>query len=140
MVAADGRGVELADPGAIGARSAARTEALAADASRPEAKAIAALLRALPPARRAELATADIRALVAPASPELADPAAPAGPLRTVTTVETHALAGGRPVPIDRPWRLDTASGLVPTETPPTRQLDSGHHARRPVEEKAAQR
>src|SRR3546814_7583872 len=70
LVAADGRSVELADPDAIGARIAARTEALAADASRPEAKAIAALLRALPPARRAELATADIRALVAPASPE----------------------------------------------------------------------
>src|SRR3546814_17708675 len=51
--------------------------------------------------------------LVAPASPELAEPAAPDGPLRTVTTVETHDLAGGRTVQIDRLWRIDTASGLV---------------------------
>src|SRR3546814_5483787 len=56
LVAADGRPVELAAPNALGARITGRTDALAPDPPRPEARAIAALLQGLSPAQRAELA------------------------------------------------------------------------------------
>src|SRR3546814_10800361 len=79
---------------------------------------------------------ADLRARVAPASPELAEPAAPDGPLRTVTTVETHDLAGGRTVQIDRLWRIDTASGLVLREQQQSWTQEPGSDARTLVEER----
>jgi len=136
LVAADGRRVELADPAALGARITERTEALAADASRPEARAIAALLQGLSPAQRAELATADIRALVAPANPGLAVPSATDGPLRTVTKVEKDDIAGGQAVEIDWLWQVDTASGLVVREQQQSWMGEPESDARMLVEER----
>lgn len=136
LVAADGGRVELADPNSLGARITERTEALAADASRPEARAIAALLQGLSPAQRAELATADIRALVAPANPDLAAPSAADGRLRTVTKVERGDIAGGQAVEIDWLWQVDTASGLVVREQQQSWTTEAGAGARTLVEER----
>src|SRR3546814_13495292 len=121
LVAADGRRVELADPNALGARITGRTEALAADASRPEARAIAALLQGLSPAQRAELAPADIRPLVAPAHRDLAAPSAPDGRLRTVPKVARDDIAAGQAVANDWPWQVDTSPVPLVSDQPPDR-------------------
>lgn len=121
LVSTDGRSVELADPDGLWARVAARTEALGAKASRPEARAVAAMLAALPAEERAEMAAADIRALVAPANEALAQSGADAGVAagdgrRTVTRVDADGIAaagGDRPLRIESSWTIDTATGLV---------------------------
>jgi hypothetical protein len=99
---------------------AARTEALGAKASRPEARAFAAMLAALPPEERAAMAAADIRALVAPANDALASGdtrAVTAGDgRRTVTRIEADALHVAdreRPLRIESTWTIDEATGLV---------------------------
>lgn len=117
LVSADGHSVELADPDGLWARVAARTEALGAQASRPEARAFAAMLAALPPEERAAMAAADIRALVAPANDALAPGGTAAGDgRRTVTRIESDALRaadGERPLRIESTWTIDEATGLV---------------------------
>lgn len=112
LVSPDGRTVDLADPKALSDRVIDRTEAFAAESGRPEAKAIAAMLGAMSPDERAVLASADIRALVAPANGALAAPAGPNDPVGTVATVETADI-GGAPVETRTRWQIDAASGLV---------------------------
>jgi hypothetical protein len=121
IVSADGHSVELADPDGLWARVAARTEALGAKASRPEARAFAAMLAALPPEERAAMAAADIRALVAPANDALASGGTSAAVTagdgrRTVTRIEADALHVAdreRPLRIESTWTIDEATGLV---------------------------
>lgn len=123
LVAADGSRIDPVDPEALWERVTARIQAMAAAAERPEAQQVARLLAALPPAEREKLATADVRALVAPANADI--PAFPAvgvtvrqdGALRIVARTEKSALAtkAGPPQPldIDRSWAIDAATGLL---------------------------
>ncbi len=125
LVAADGGQVDLVDPEGLWERVTARIQTMGAAAGRPEAKQMAQLVAALPAAERDRLASADIRALVAPANRAI--PAAqtafsatvstmPSATLRTITKVEHDAVpagAGGRPLEIDSLWTIDTATGLV---------------------------
>lgn len=125
LVAADGGQVELVDPEGLWERVTARVQAMGAAAGRREANQMAQLIAALPAAERDRLASADIRALIAPANRVI--PAAPAsfstvistlpgGTLRTITSVEHDAVpagAAGQPVEIENRWTVDTATGLV---------------------------
>ncbi|MDO9337638.1 MAG: hypothetical protein Q7T61_14675 [Caulobacter sp.] len=125
LVAADGSQVDLVDPEGLWERVTARMQAMGAAAGRPEAKQVAQLVAALPAAERDRLASADIRALVAPANRAI--PAAstsfsatvstmPSATLRTITQVEHDAVpagAAGQPLEIESLWTIDTATGLV---------------------------
>ncbi len=125
LVAADGSQVDLVDPEGLWERVTARMQTMGAAAGRPEAKRMAGLVAALPAAERDRLASADIRALVAPANRAI--PAAstsfsatvstmPSDTLRTITKIEHDAVpagATGQPLEIDSLWSIDTATGLV---------------------------
>lgn len=128
LVAADGRRVDLVDPDGLWERVIARIEAAGAQGGRPEAKQLAQLVAALPAAERDRLATADIRALVAPANGDIPIRTQDAGASvsmrhdgtkQTIAKVE-HALAAigaaERPLEIDTLWTVDTATGLVVRE------------------------
>lgn len=126
LVAADGSSIDLVDPDGLWARVMAQTEAMAAAADQPEAKRAAQLLAALSPADRERLATADIRALVAPANSDI--PAVPGegvsvrqdGALRTIARTEQGDLAArtgaAQRVEVERHWTVDTATGLLVAE------------------------
>lgn len=128
LVAADGSQVDLVDPEGLWERVIARIQTMGAAAGRPEAKQLAELVAALPAADRDRLASADIRALVAPANRAIpaaatSDSAAistmPGGTLRTITKVERDAVPAGaasQPLEIDSLWTIDTATGLVMRE------------------------
>jgi len=128
LVAPDGSRVDLVDPDGLWARVTARIEAVGAKSGRPEAKQLAQLVAALPATERDRLASADIRALVAPANGAIpvsaqADGASVSimhdGPLQTIAKVEHDAapVAGtAKPLEIDNLWTVDTATGLVMRE------------------------
>jgi len=128
LVAPDGSRIDMVDPDGLWERVTARIEAVGAKAGRPEARQLAQLIAALPAAERDKLATADIRALVAPANGAIplsaqADGASISithgGALQTIAKVERDSapVAGAaKPLEIDNLWTVDTATGLVMRE------------------------
>ncbi len=128
LVAPDGSRIDLVDPEQLWARVTARIETTGAGAGRPEARRMAELIAALPAAERDRIATADIRALIAPANHAIparapADGASVSiahdGALQTIARVEQAvAPVGGaeQPLAIDNLWTIDTATGLVMRE------------------------
>ncbi len=148
LVAPDGSGVDLIDPDAQWARVLGKVQDMGASAARAEAKQIASLLAALPPAERDKLATSDIRALVAPANPAVpvaSDETAGVtltqdGNRRFVTKVERSALEGttsGTPkqLRMATSWTIDTATGLVMGESRKTWMAGAAGTDERLVEE-----
>lgn len=125
LVAPDGSRIDLVDPAGLWERVTARMQATGAEAGRPEAKQLAQLIAALPAAERDRLATADIRALVAPANgaipvAALGDGANVSmthdGPLRTIAKAERGAIpaaGAAQPLDTDHVWTIDTMTGLV---------------------------
>lgn len=125
LVAPDGSRIDLVDPAGLWERVTARMQATGAEAGRPEAKQLAQLIAALPAAERDRLATADIRALVAPANSAIpvVVPGNDAsvsithdGPLRTIAKAERGmipAAGAAQPLDTDHVWTIDTATGLV---------------------------
>lgn len=148
MVAPDGREIDMIDPDGLWQRVAARTEAFGDDAARAEARKIATLIAALPPADRDRLASADVRAIVAPANDAipamLADEGASVrrdGPNRTVAKVESDAAApvsqhGDHIVRSDMLWTIDTATGLVMRERRQSWAVSPGGGDRTLIEER----
>ncbi|WP_374524363.1 hypothetical protein [Sphingopyxis sp.] len=145
LVAADGGRVDMIDPDAQWARVLGKVQSMGAGAGQGEAKQVAGLLASLPPAERDKLATADIRALVAPANPALADGASDlkveqAGNRRTITRIERPAAAGGPdarpPIEIATSWTIDTATGLILGERRATWVAGENGSERRLVEER----
>lgn len=128
LVAPDGRRIDLVDPEQLWERVTARIEATGAAAGRPEGRRLAQLIAALPATERDRLATADIRALVAPANDAipLAVPSDGAsvsmmhdGAQQTIAKIERDTAAVGgksQPIEIDNLWTVDTATGLVVRE------------------------
>lgn len=128
LVAPDGSRIDLVDPEQLWGRVTARIEATGAEAGRPEARRLAELIAALPAAERDRIATADIRALIAPANhaiPVQAPADGPSvsithdGPLQTIARVERVAAPVGgaeQPLAIDNLWTVDTGTGLVMRE------------------------
>lgn len=148
LVAPDGRRVDLVDPDALWARVTARIEAVGAKSGRPEARQLAQLVAALPTAERDRLASADIRALVAPANSAipvsaLADGASVSmmhdGALQTIAKVERDSapIAGAaKPLEIDNLWTVDTATGLVMREQRQSWMVEAEGDGRTLVEER----
>lgn len=149
LVDADGREVALADPEALWARVAERTQGLAARSGAPEAQRVGALLAALPDAERDKLVTADIRALIAPANtaiPVTASGGASVsirhdGALMTVASVEKTMVNGAgdsaaAPLDVDMVWTVDTAKGLVLWEHRQSWIAEPGSETRTLVEER----
>ncbi|MBL8652027.1 MAG: hypothetical protein JNL35_16685 [Sphingopyxis sp.] len=148
LVDADGRSVVLADPAQLWAQVAESTQAMAADAKAPEAQQVAALLAALPDAERDRLVTADIRALIAPASTEI--PATGDGDASvsirhdgaqlSIAKVEKGEVAAGgtaaNPLDIEMLWTIDTTTGLVMREQRQSWIADPDSAARTLVEER----
>ena len=135
LVASDGSSVDLIDPEAQWARVLGSVEAMGARAAQGEARQMAEMLAALPPAERDKMATADVRALIAPANsaiPAAADGTPDVkvdqhGERRTVAMVERSSIDTGgaegkrQPIEIRRSWTIDTATGLVLGERRATR-------------------
>ncbi|MHA4838600.1 hypothetical protein [Sphingopyxis sp. MSC1_008] len=148
LVAPDGSRIDLVDPDGLWERVTARIEAVGAKAGRPEARQLAQLVAALPAAERDRLATADIRALVAPANNAIpvsaqADGASVSithdGALQTIAKVERDSapVAGAaKPLEIDNLWTVDTATGLVMREQRQSWIVDADSDARTLVEER----
>lgn len=148
LVAPDGSRLDLVDPDGLWERVTARIEAVGAKAGRPEARQLAQLVAALPAAERDRLATADIRALVAPANNAIpvsaqADGANVSithdGALQTIAKVERDSapVAGAaKPLEIDNLWTVDTATGLVMREQRQSWIVDADSDARTLVEER----
>jgi hypothetical protein len=148
LVAPDGRQVDLVDPDGLWERVTARVEAVGVKAGRPEARQLAQLIAALPAAERDRLATADIRALVAPANGAIpvaaqADSASVSithdGALQTIAKVERDSapVAGtAKPLEIDNLWTVDTATGLVMREQRQSWIIDADSDGRTLVEER----
>lgn len=125
LVAPDGSRIDLVDPNGLWERASARIEAAGADGGRAEARQLAQLIAALPAAERDRLATADVRALVAPANAAI--PVAAArdgadvsilhdGTRRTIAKIEHSSAAAGTstaPLEIDHLWTIDTVTGLM---------------------------
>ncbi|NIJ39259.1 hypothetical protein FHR22_004006 [Sphingopyxis panaciterrae] len=145
LVAPDGSRIDLVDAEALWDRAMARTEALGAAAGQAEAKQMAALIAALPVGQRSEMATADIRALVAPANAAIPASGGASvsirqdGAMQSVALVEHVQLAagqGGNPLEIDNLWTIDTATGLVVREQRQSWIIEPGSDARTLVEER----
>lgn len=145
LVAPDGSRVDLVDADALWERAMARTQALGATAGQAEAQQMAALIAALSAEQRSEMASADIRALVAPANAAI--PAAGGasvsirhdGAMRMVAEVERDSLAAGgeqQPLETDNLWTIDTATGLVVREQRQSWIVEPGSDARTLVEER----
>ncbi|HET6524264.1 hypothetical protein [Sphingopyxis sp.] len=148
LVPADGSRIDLVDPGQLWDRVTARMEKAGGEADRPEARQLAQLIAALPAGERDRLATADIRALIAPANDAI--PAAKAlydvdisirhdGARRTIATVERDSapIAGkAQPLEIDNLWTVDTDTGLVMRERRQSWIVESGGEGRRLIEER----
>lgn len=128
LVAPDGSRIDLVDPESLWERVMERHQATAAEAKRPEARQLAQLIAALPAAERDRLATADIRALVAPANGAIPVKAPDEGASvsiqhdgaqRTIAKVEHDSAAVGaaaQPLEINHLWTIDTDTGLVMRE------------------------
>ena len=148
LVAPDGSRVDLVDPDGLWARVTARVQAMGAEAGRPEARQMAQLVAALPADQRDALATADIRALVAPANGAIplagqADGASISmrhdGTLQTIAKVERDSAAVGattQPLEIDNLWTVDTATGLVMREQRQSWIIEASGDGRTLVEER----
>ncbi|AJA07575.1 hypothetical protein SKP52_03230 [Sphingopyxis fribergensis] len=148
LVAPDGSRVDLVDPDRLWARVTARIEAVSAESGRPEARQLAQLVAALPAGERDRLASADIRALVAPANgaipvSTLADGASVSmmhdGALQTIAKVERDSapVAGtAKPLEIDNLWTVDTSTGLVMREQRQSWIIDAEGDGRTLVEER----
>ncbi|MGQ2935450.1 MAG: hypothetical protein ACT6QT_12300 [Sphingopyxis sp.] len=148
LVAPDGSRIDLVDPDGLWERVTARIEAVGAKAGRPEARQLAQLIAALPAAERDKLATADIRALVAPANGAIplsaqADGASISithgGALQTIAKVDSDSapVAGAaKPLEIDNLWTVDTATGLVMREQRQSWIVDADSDGRTLVEER----
>lgn len=149
LVASDGSSVDLIDPDAQWQRVLGGVQDMGAKAAQGEAKQMAGLLAAMPPAERDKMVTADIRALVAPANASI--PAAANGVIdvaveqdgnrRTVTRVDRSAVkvdAPGSPQPLEVAtiWTIDTATGLVLDEGRKTWTSATDGSGRRLVEER----
>ena len=149
LVAADGSHVDLVDPDGLWERVTGRIQAMGAAAGRPEAKQMAQLVAALPAAERDRLATADIRALVAPANRAIPVAASAAGAsvsvrhdgmLQTIAKVERDSVTAGaasRPLEIDHLWTVDTATGLVLREQRQSWIVEANGGARTLAEERS---
>ncbi|HWW58195.1 MAG TPA: hypothetical protein VN047_14985 [Sphingopyxis sp.] len=146
LVSPDGSNITLVDPEGLWERVTVRAQTAGAEAGRPEARQVAQLLAALSPAQRDDLATADIRALVAPANEAIsfaaqadgASVSAMEGALRTIAQVERDSAAvggGAQPLEIDNLWTLDTETGLVMREQRQSWIVEAGGDARTLVEE-----
>lgn len=148
LVAPDGSRIDLVDPESLWERVIARHQAAAAEAKGPEAKQLAQLIAALPPAERDRLATADIRALIAPANDAIPVKAPDKGSsvsIRhdgtqlTIAKVEHDSAAVGaaaRPLEIDHLWTIDTDTGLVMRERQQSWIVEADGKARTLVEER----
>ncbi|HJS11946.1 hypothetical protein [Sphingopyxis sp.] len=148
LVAPDGSRIDLVDPEGLWARVTARIEAVGGKAGRPEARQLAQLIAALPAAERDRLATADIRALIAPANNAIpvsaeADGASVSimhdGALQTIARVErdsTPVAGTAKPLEIDNLWAVDTATGLVMREQRQSWIVDADSDGRTLVEER----
>lgn len=148
LVAPDGGRIDPVDPEGLWARVTARIEAVGAKAGRPEARQLAQLVAALPAAERDRLASADIRALIAPANGAIpvsaqADGASVSlmhdGALQTIAKIERDSapIAGtAKPLEIDNLWTVDTATGLVMREQRQSWIVEAGGGGRTLVEER----
>lgn len=145
LVAPDGSRVELIDADALWERAMARTQALGATAGQAEARQMAALIAALPIEQRNEMASADIRALVAPANAAIPASGGASvsirhdGAMQMVAQVERESLAAGgadQPLETDNLWTIDTATGLVVRDQRQSWIVESGSAARTLVEER----
>lgn len=148
LVAPDGSRIDLVDPDGLWERATARIEAAGNGGDRAEAKQLAQLIAALPATERDRLATADMRALVAPAIDAIPSTAARDrasvsishdGRLRTIATVEhSPAAAEGSSLPleIDHLWTIDTVTGLLLQERRQSWMIDADSGGRTLVEER----
>ena len=141
LVAPDGRHVDMIDSDGLWERVAERTQALAAGADQPEARKLGAMLAALPAEERRRQASAEIRALVALANPDIpvAGGVTQDGAVRTIVTAEREILPigeGARPLEIDNRWTIDTTTGLVLSEQRQTWIVEPGSKSRTLVEER----
>lgn len=148
LVAPDGGRIDLVDPDGLWKRVTARIEAAGAEGGRPEARQLAQIVAALPEAERDRLATADIRALIAPANGAIpvATQGAGAsvsmrhdGSRQTFAKVERESAAVGataRPLEIDNLWTVDAATGLVVSEHRQSWIVEPDGNGRRLVEER----
>lgn len=145
MVAADGSRIDMIDPDRLWERALARIETAGAEGQRAQAQQLAAMIAALPAAERDQLASADIRALLAPANGEI--PAAAGtevsirqdGATRTVTKSGRASVAAGgadRALVIDHRWTIDTATGLVVREQQQSWLVDADGDGQTLVEER----
>ncbi|SBV33898.1 exported protein of unknown function [uncultured Sphingopyxis sp.] len=148
LVPPDGSRIDLVDPDRLWERVTARMEKAGAEADRPEAKQLAQLIAALPAAERDRLATADIRALIAPANDAIPVGAASGdgevsiadhGARRSIAMVERDSapVAGKvQPLQIDNLWTVDRDTGLVLRERRQSWIVEAGGDGRRLVEER----
>ncbi len=148
LVPPDGGRIDLIDPEQLWERVTARMEKAGAEADRPEAKQLAQLIAALPAAERDRLATADIRALIAPANDALPAVAASHdedvsivddGARRTIAKVErdSASIAGAaQPLEIANLWTVDIDTGLVIRERRQSWIIAADGKGRRLVEER----
>lgn len=148
LVAPDGSRIDMVDPDGLWERVTARIEATGGGADRPEARQLAKMIAALPVAERDRLATADIRALIAPANDVILATAQGEGASvsirhdgtqQTFAKVERAAAAVGatdRPLEIDNLWTVDTATGLVVREQRQSWIIEADGDGRTLVEER----
>ena len=148
LVPPDGSRIDMVDPDQLWERVTARMEKAGAEADRPEARQLAQLIAALPAAERDRLATADIRALIAPANDALPAIATPDdgdvsivddGARRTIAMVErdSASVAGkAQPLEIANLWTIDTDTGLVVRERRQSWIVTADGEGRRLIEER----
>ena len=148
LIAPDGGRIDLVDPEGLWERATARIETVAAEGERAEAKQLAQLIAALPTAERDRLATADVRALVAPANAAIPistalDGASVSilhdGTRRTIAKVEHSSAAAGSsapPLEIDHLWTVDTVTGLLLQEQRQSWVIEADGGGRTLVEER----
>ena len=145
MVAADGSRIDMIDPDRLWERVLARIAAAGAEGKRAEAQQLARVIAALPPAERDRLASADIRALLAPANGEI--PAGSSagvsirenGSTRTVAKSGRASVAlgdGERALAVEHLWTVDSATGLVVREQQQSWLVDADGDGRTLVEER----
>ncbi len=148
LVAPDGSHIDLVDPDGLWERATAQVETTGAAGDRAEAKQLAQLIAALPATERDRLATADVRALIAPANAAIPLSAALVGAnvsilhdgtRRTIAKVEHSSSAAGAsppPLEIEHLWTVDTATGLVMQERRQSWIVDAQSGGRTLVEER----
>lgn len=146
LVASDGSTIDLVDADRLWERALARTAGAGTAAAKAEAKQLTEMIASLSQIDRDRLATADIRALVAPASAEILSLKSAAsvsiiekGALQTIAKVEHPVGTVGqdtRPMQVDMLWSVDTATGLVMREQKQSWIVEAGSDARTLIEER----